>query len=64
MSIQTKIRKTAIQLLNEDGCYSNATTLAEDVANEMKCPQWLDDENHIIWDIALEEFDKYIERVE
>lgn len=34
----------------------NATTLAENVANDLDHPEWLDDETHVVWEIATEFF--------
>ena len=35
----------------------NATFLAEETAYAFGCDKWLDDPNHIVWEIALEFFD-------
>jgi len=32
----------------------NATQLAEATADEMNHPEWLDDDQHEIWDVAVE----------
>ena len=35
----------------------NATLLAEETAFAFGCDAWLDDPDHIVWEIALEFFD-------
>ncbi len=36
----------------------SATTLAEQTATAMGNPEWLDDETHWVWDMAVSELEK------
>lgn len=35
---------------------NNATNLAENTADVMEHMEWLDDETHVVWDVATEFF--------
>jgi len=51
----TKIMNFMIQdavTLKRDNLLT-ATHLAEDAAYEFDYPEWLDDETHIVWDLAV-----------
>lgn len=32
----------------------NCTALAEDASNHFEHPEWLDDTNHVVWDLAVD----------
>jgi len=36
--------------------FGSCTALAEDVAYEMDRTEWLDDDNHILWDVVVDVF--------
>jgi biotin carboxylase len=36
----------------------NCTRLAENAAWHFDCDHWLDDETHLVWDLAIEEGEK------
>jgi len=44
--------------LFRQGSVTDATRAAEEAANEKGCPEWLDDDIHWIWDLALKAEEK------
>lgn len=40
--------------VDSETCEINATQLAEDTAWALGHAEWLDDETHVVWDIAVE----------
>lgn len=62
MSTTTQIRNTMISLVDQgialdldapDNNFVNLTELAEAAAHELGHDEWLDDETHEVWDIAI-----------
>ncbi len=53
MTLEKSIRA---HMLLEAPYVDNATNLAEATADVMDHMEWLDDETHVIWDLALEFF--------
>ena len=39
--------------------FDNATNLAEECSKHLNHDEWLDDPDHIIWDLAIEYMEKY-----
>ena len=56
-----RIAKVMHRLIEEDAdAYrDDSTGLAEDAAHEMGHDEWLDDSNHIVWEVANEVADEY-----
>jgi hypothetical protein len=53
--LQKRAKDTGALLLwtwNES--YKSATKLAEDICDEMGTYEWLDDDTHWIWDVAMD----------
>ena len=60
MNIERQIKQHMRATLREGRCIdrltgiANCTQLAEETADALGHPEWCDDEQHIVWDIAIE----------
>lgn len=62
--IVRKARELAGEHVDHETGEVNTTALAEAVAYELEFDDWLDDETHPVWDIAVDEAFEYERRQE
>lgn len=52
--IRAAMRRNLPRAIDRRTGEASLTTLAEETAHDLGHPEWLDDENHVIWDLAIE----------
>ncbi len=66
-ALNTKIRRTMRPLVSDCADLStneiNTTQLAENTAHALNHDEWLDDSDHILWDIAIDIAEAHERRV-
>ncbi len=64
MTTRTQIKSAMILSLNRGDCLDggeiNHTMLAETAALDCDHPEWLDDETHVVWDLAIDVADGWV----
>lgn len=55
--IRKKVRKHMFELMRKTNEFT-ATTLVEQTARDLNYDEWLDDDTHFVWDIAVDVVEK------